>query len=168
MIRICSNHHNLPLFIINTFLSFWTMCTLRNIAYSSEDKLLVSSDIFWGIKEAGHNFGIVTSFELNIFLRGPDTWHYHNYICRSAKLGDVFNAINDLQGNGAIPSQHGHQLRIFRGSQTEDTWLHSIPSRIYATCLVMAHKVRWFKVRTQSTTCQEGVIQIISTTVLQV
>lgn len=40
------------------------------------------SDLLWGLKGAGHNFGIVTSFELNIFPRGPDTWHYHNYLWR--------------------------------------------------------------------------------------
>lgn len=28
--------------------------------------------LLWGMKGAGHNFGIVTSFELNIFPRGPD------------------------------------------------------------------------------------------------
>ena len=61
------------------------------------------SDLLWGMKGAGHNFGIVTSFEMNIFPRGPDTWHYHNYIWRGDKLEAVFNALNDLQGNGTTP-----------------------------------------------------------------
>ena len=61
------------------------------------------SDLLWAMKGAGHNFGIVTSFEMNIFPRGPDTWHYHNYIWRGEKLEDVFNALNDLQGNGTTP-----------------------------------------------------------------
>ena len=61
------------------------------------------SDLLWGMKGAGHNFGIVTSFELNIFPRGPETWHYHNYVWRGDKLDDVFNALNDLHGNGTTP-----------------------------------------------------------------
>ncbi|KAL9004071.1 MAG: hypothetical protein Q9188_003106, partial [Gyalolechia gomerana] len=60
-------------------------------------------DLFWAMKGAGHNFGIVTSFELNIFPRGPDTWHYHNYIWRGDKLEDVFNALNVFHGNGTTP-----------------------------------------------------------------
>ena len=61
------------------------------------------SDLLWAMKGAGHNFGIVTSFEMNVFPRGPDTWHYHNYIWRGEKLEDVFNALIDLHDNGNTP-----------------------------------------------------------------
>ncbi|KAK5994064.1 FAD-linked oxidoreductase virI [Cladobotryum mycophilum] len=61
------------------------------------------SDLLWGMKGAGHNFGIVTSFEMNIFPRGPDLWHYHNYIWRGDKLDAIFNALNVLHGNGSTP-----------------------------------------------------------------
>lgn len=61
------------------------------------------SDLLWGMKGAGHNFGIVTSYEMNIFPRGPDTWHYHNYIWRGDKLESVFNALNEFHGNGSTP-----------------------------------------------------------------
>lgn len=61
------------------------------------------SDLLWAMKGAGHNFGIVTSFEMNVFPRGPDTWHYHNYIWRGEKLEEVFDALNDLHGNGTTP-----------------------------------------------------------------
>lgn len=61
------------------------------------------SDLLWGMKGAGHNFGIVTSFEMGIFPRGPDTWHYHNYIWRGDKLEAVFDALNVFHGNGTTP-----------------------------------------------------------------
>ncbi|KAI8931400.1 hypothetical protein NX059_011730 [Plenodomus lindquistii] len=61
------------------------------------------SDLLWAMKGAGHNFGIVTSFEMNIFPRGPDTWHYHNYVWRGDKLEAVFSALNKLHNNGSTP-----------------------------------------------------------------
>ncbi|KAL8780238.1 MAG: hypothetical protein Q9213_006560 [Squamulea squamosa] len=61
------------------------------------------ADLLWGMKGAGHNFGIVTSFELNVFPRGPITWHYHNYIWRGDRLDEVFNALNVFHGNGSTP-----------------------------------------------------------------
>lgn len=62
-----------------------------------------NSDLLWGLKGAGHNFGIVTSFELNIYPRGPDTWHYHNYLWKGEHLKDVFNALNAFHNNGSTP-----------------------------------------------------------------
>ncbi|GFF75239.1 6-hydroxy-D-nicotine oxidase [Aspergillus udagawae] len=61
------------------------------------------SDLLWGMKGAGHNFGIVTSYEMNIFPRGPDTWHYHNYVWRGEHLETVFNALNVFHGDGTTP-----------------------------------------------------------------
>lgn len=52
---------------------------------------------------AGHNFGIVTSFELNIFPRGPDNWHYQNLTWRGDKLEAIFKALNKLHDNGKAP-----------------------------------------------------------------
>lgn len=61
------------------------------------------SDLLWGMKGAGHNFGIVTSFEMKIYPRGPDTWHYHNYIWTGDKLVNVFNTLNAFHRNGSTP-----------------------------------------------------------------
>lgn len=71
------------------------------------------SDLLWAMKGAGHNFGIVTSFEMNVFPRGPDTWHYHNYIWRGEKLEDVFDALNDFHGNGSTPINMALNLGYF-------------------------------------------------------
>jgi len=60
-------------------------------------------DLFWGLKGAGHNFGIVTSAEMKIYPRGPEFWYFHNYIWRGDKLVDIFNAINKLTVDGSVP-----------------------------------------------------------------
>ncbi|KAI0382391.1 hypothetical protein F5Y04DRAFT_45577 [Hypomontagnella monticulosa] len=61
------------------------------------------ADLLWGMKGAGHNFGIVTSFELNIYPREVDSWHYHTYTWKGDKLDTVINALNKLHGNGTTP-----------------------------------------------------------------
>ncbi|KAL4767675.1 hypothetical protein BDW60DRAFT_211750 [Aspergillus nidulans var. acristatus] len=57
-------------------------------------------DLFWAMRGAGHNFGIVTSFESKIYPRGPETWHYHNYIWAGEHLEVLFRALNALHRNG--------------------------------------------------------------------
>lgn len=54
------------------------------------------ADVYWAMRGAGHNFGIVTSMEVSIYPRGPSTWHYKNYLWSSDKLQQVFTAINAL------------------------------------------------------------------------
>lgn len=70
-------------------------------------------DLLWAMKGAGHNFGIVTSFDMNIFPRGPDTWHYHNYMWRGDKLDAVFNTLNTFHNNGSTPANMGVNFGIF-------------------------------------------------------
>ncbi|KAK1992099.1 hypothetical protein LX36DRAFT_753186 [Colletotrichum falcatum] len=61
-------------------------------------------DLLWAMKGAGHNFGIVTSFKLNIFPCGPDTWHYQNFIWRGDKLEAVFGALRGRRRNNIYSS----------------------------------------------------------------
>lgn len=60
-------------------------------------------DLLWAMKGAGHNFGIVTSFELKIHPREVDTWHYHNYFFKGDKLEQLFTEANKFHGNGTTP-----------------------------------------------------------------
>ncbi|KAI1125559.1 hypothetical protein F5Y10DRAFT_227607 [Nemania abortiva] len=68
------------------------------------------SDLFWAMKGAGHNFGIVTAFEIKIYPQSSPTWHYHNYVWRQDKLEAVFKALNKLQGVGQLPAKMGASL----------------------------------------------------------
>ncbi|KAI1135164.1 FAD-binding domain-containing protein [Hypoxylon sp. FL0543] len=63
-----------------------------------------NSDLFWAMRGAGHNFGIVTSMQLKINPRGPLTWLYKNYFWAGDQLETVFEALNNLHGNGTTPT----------------------------------------------------------------
>lgn len=65
--------------------------------------LRTDSVFFRGMQGAGHNFGIVTSFELKIYPKNLDSWHYHNYVFTQDKLEPFFEALNTLHNNGSTP-----------------------------------------------------------------
>ncbi|KAI1767910.1 FAD-binding domain-containing protein [Hypoxylon sp. FL1150] len=71
-------------------------------------------DLFWAMKGAGHNFGIVTSMRLKIYPRKTATWHYHNYLWAQDKVETVFEELNKIQDHGNAPpllgSSFGHIL----------------------------------------------------------
>lgn len=64
-------------------------------------------DLFWGMRGAGHNFGIVTSFKIKIYPMKSTTWHWHNYYWTQDKLETVFEELNKIQDNGSTPALWG-------------------------------------------------------------
>jgi FAD/FMN-containing dehydrogenase len=83
------------------------------------------ADLFWAMKGAGHNFGIVTSFRAKIYPKFLETWHYHYYVWTGDKLEAVFEALNDLhvKENGTTPVLMSFETGIiamdFSVSETE-------------------------------------------------
>lgn len=71
------------------------------------------SDLYWAMKGAGHNFGIVTSAQVKIYPRGPDKWYHKAYTWRGDKLDAVFNALNQFHGNGTTPVGMGVNTGTF-------------------------------------------------------
>ncbi|KAK8080847.1 hypothetical protein PG997_008665 [Apiospora hydei] len=66
-----------------------------------------NADLFWAMRGAGHNFAAVTSFEMKIYPKGLDTWHYHNYYWTQDKLEAVFEAMNKFHDHGKTPVKMG-------------------------------------------------------------
>ena len=61
-------------------------------------------DLFWALKGAGHNFGIVTQVKYKIYEVSNDgKWTYANLIFTQDKLEQVFGLINDITNNGQGP-----------------------------------------------------------------
>ena len=77
-------------------------------------------DLFWAMQGAGHNFGIVTSFELKIHPRQVDTWHYHVYLWTEDKLETVFEELNKFHKsvNGTTPVGFGITVGTFELNTT--------------------------------------------------
>lgn len=77
----------------------------------------VNSDLFWALRGAGHNFGVVTSVEYRIFDVEPGQgrlWAYEEYVFKQDKLEVLFGWANGLlQGDTESPrpvelSHYGH------------------------------------------------------------
>lgn len=88
--------------IIDNFLSM-------NVVLANSSTLTVSEastpDLWWGMRGAGHNFGIVTSFNLKIYKRTVDEWFYNTYIFRQDKLEPLFEIVNAMMNNGTQPKE---------------------------------------------------------------
>ncbi|KAK7738601.1 hypothetical protein SLS62_011370 [Diatrype stigma] len=72
-------------------------------------------DLWWGIRGAGHNFGIVTSADMKIYPREIETWHYKNYWWAGEKLEEVLEALNTFHtsDNGTTPPLMGFEAGQF-------------------------------------------------------
>lgn len=84
-----------------------------NLVLANGTALVVSSssypDLFWALRGAGHNFGIVTSVEYRIddVPSGTDeaSWAYEEYVFRQDRLEALFRLANDLLLGGSGEGQ---------------------------------------------------------------
>lgn len=61
-------------------------------------------DLFWAIRGAGHNFGIVTEFTYKIYDVGENSnWAYESFIFTNDKLEEVYHELNKLTAGGTQP-----------------------------------------------------------------
>jgi hypothetical protein len=150
------------------------------------------ADLFWAMRGAGHNFGIVTSFEMNIHPRGPETWHYKNYCWRGDKLETIFNTINKLHGNGTTPVDMAVNygsffmntsisttepvifwIFVYRGSERDaapylDPFDAIDPVYVESGNVPYPQVAHAQKVGLDDITCQDNVVRIVTTSGLQV
>jgi hypothetical protein len=68
-------------------------------AFTASESL--NSDLFWALKGAGHNFGIVSEFRLKVYENDPkEKWIVGEYFFSQEKLEDVILIMNSLTDNG--------------------------------------------------------------------
>ena len=63
------------------------------------------SDLYWGMRGAGHNFGIVTRFKYKIYdIPYPD-WYFATLVFTNDKLEALFEILNAFGINGTQPKE---------------------------------------------------------------
>lgn len=74
-----------------------------------------NSDLYWGMKGAGQNFGIVTEANFKIYDYPTSHWVYaeFTYADTEHQLGPVFEAINEINTNSSQPKELGCVYTIF-------------------------------------------------------
>ena len=63
------------------------------------------ADLWWAMRGAGHNFGIVTSFEMKIYPANIKTYFHRTYVFRGDMLEPLFEELNKFHNNGTLTSQ---------------------------------------------------------------
>ncbi|KAJ9610002.1 hypothetical protein H2200_006332 [Cladophialophora chaetospira] len=56
------------------------------------------ADLFWAIRGAGHNFGIVTEYTLRVYdAQSDDTWAFQQFIFAGKQLDQLYTAVNTMK-----------------------------------------------------------------------
>ncbi|RAH42320.1 FAD-binding domain-containing protein [Aspergillus brunneoviolaceus CBS 621.78] len=80
---------------LNVVLANGTMLNVSNTSHP---------DLFWAMKGAGHNFGVVTSFEIKIYPRPMENWYYKINTWTEDHLETVFTELAAFHANGNYTS----------------------------------------------------------------
>ncbi|KAF2135670.1 uncharacterized protein K452DRAFT_281181 [Aplosporella prunicola CBS 121167] len=76
--------------------------TSMNVVLANGSAITVSEnshpDLFWGMRGAGHNFGIVTSFHVQIHRPAVENWYYAIYVYTEDRLEALMETLNALVG----------------------------------------------------------------------
>lgn len=59
-------------------------------------------DLWWAMRGAGHNFGIVTSFDSKIWVDDFKTYFVKSYQFSGHVLDSLIDQVNEFQGNGTL------------------------------------------------------------------
>lgn len=85
------------------------MLISMNVVLANGSAITVSNtshpDLWWAMRGAGHNFGIVTSFHAGIHERTVDEWYITEFVFTEDKLESVFAVLNAQQENGGQPKE---------------------------------------------------------------
>ncbi|KAB8224369.1 hypothetical protein BDV33DRAFT_227228 [Aspergillus novoparasiticus] len=62
-----------------------------------------NGDLFWGLRGAGHNLGIVLEFEVKVYDIHPDPWTFMTLVYEADRIEEYFEAWNELEETIADP-----------------------------------------------------------------
>ena len=83
-------------------------------------------DLFWGLRGAGHNFGIVTEVTVKLYdVPDDDTWYYENFVYTGDAVEEVFAQLSSIKDEAPVQFQH---YSVFLRSPDVDPVNVSYPS----------------------------------------
>ncbi|KAF2705684.1 FAD-binding domain-containing protein [Pleomassaria siparia CBS 279.74] len=72
-----------------------------------------NADLFWALRGAGHNFGIVTEVTTKIYdVPKNDTWYYETFVYSGSSVEMLFTELNNLKGAPAAFEHYAVYLRL--------------------------------------------------------
>ena len=63
------------------------------------------ADLYWGMRGAGHNFGIVTRFNYKVYDIPYPEWYITTLVFTNDKLEEFFQLLNIFGANGTQPKE---------------------------------------------------------------
>lgn len=104
-----------------------------NVVMASET---TNTDLFWALRGAGHNFGIVTEMQFRIFDVRPEKrkWASGTFIFRSDRLEDVLDVANKILYTQ--PPDFGHFLYFKRLEDIDPVNVSSRPTIVLSRLTV--------------------------------
>lgn len=70
-------------------------------------------DLFWAIRGAGHNFGLVTEWEYRVYDDTTPTWTYQIFIFSGDKLEELYGRVNETMKDQPPELTHwGYIIRV--------------------------------------------------------
>ncbi|KAI1258705.1 hypothetical protein F5Y18DRAFT_412515 [Xylariaceae sp. FL1019] len=105
-----------------------------NLVLGNGSIIVVSTDshkdLFWGLRGAGHNFGIVTSVRFKIYdVPDDNSWTVAQYSYTQDKLEALFEVLNGFVNDGKQPVELRHWTTLFHNPIVDSvnasftTWL---------------------------------------------
>jgi FAD/FMN-containing dehydrogenase len=79
-----------------------------------------NKDLWWAMRGAGHNFGIVTSFNAKIWPAVIKSYFYRTYTFKGDKLEPLFRTLNTFHNNGTTPTEWLGAWGVFTMDRTVD------------------------------------------------
>ncbi|KAL8989640.1 MAG: hypothetical protein Q9177_001516 [Variospora cf. flavescens] len=80
-----------------------TVVTAKGSIVTASDRQ--NAELFWAMRGAGHNFGIVTQIKYKIYDDVVPDWWIATYHFTKEYIDQVFEVLNQLNGNGSQPKE---------------------------------------------------------------
>ncbi|VBB79782.1 Putative dehydrogenase [Podospora comata] len=89
---------------LNVVLANGTAITVSETSYP---------DLWWAMRGAGHNFGIVTSFDMKIYQVTVPSYYYRNYVFTGKHVEPLFEELNKFHANGSLSPTWGGAFGVY-------------------------------------------------------